>query len=148
MKAITLWQPWASLWLTTRKVHETRSWATKYRGDLIVHAAKRPIGPFDISLQLEDLCAEEWGPGFRAVLPLGAIIGIVQLQDCQPMTQARPIDTTDALCGEWHPSRFAWKRGQFLALARPMPFVGKQGLWNGPDQVLGMPQAKSGGNAK
>jgi activating signal cointegrator 1 len=136
MKAITLWQPWASLWLTTRKVHETRSWATKYRGELIVHAAKRQIT--DVEPELEEICLDEFGGHWRMDLPRGAIIGIVQLKDCQSMLEARPIDHDDRICGVWSTDRVAWKRGQFLALARPLPFVGKQGLWNGPDQVLGV----------
>jgi len=137
VKAITLWQPWASLWLTTRKVHETRSWATKYRGDLIVHAAKRECD-YAVDLGLDDICTAEFGSRWRDHLPRGKIIGIVQLLDCQSMLEARPVDNDDRVCGIWSQDRIAWKRGQFLALARPMPFVGKQGLWNGPDQVLGI----------
>ena len=47
MKAISLWQPWASLCVLPGpngravKTIETRSWPTKYRGPLAVHAAKR-----------------------------------------------------------------------------------------------------------
>ncbi len=41
MKAISLHQPWASLVATGVKTIETRSWSTKYRGPLAIHAAKR-----------------------------------------------------------------------------------------------------------
>ncbi len=41
MKAITLWQPWASLVAIGAKTIETRSWATSYRGPLAIHAAAR-----------------------------------------------------------------------------------------------------------
>jgi len=40
MKALTLWQPWASLVATGAKRIETRSCVTKYRGPLAIHAAK------------------------------------------------------------------------------------------------------------
>lgn len=43
MKAITIWQPWASLLAHGMKQYETRSWATKYRGPIAIHAAKRPV---------------------------------------------------------------------------------------------------------
>ena len=43
MKAITVWQPWASLLVSGRKRYETRSWATTYRGPIAIHAAKRPV---------------------------------------------------------------------------------------------------------
>lgn len=41
MKAISLWQPWASLVAVGAKKIETRSWATKYRGSLAIHATKK-----------------------------------------------------------------------------------------------------------
>jgi hypothetical protein len=40
MKALTLWQPWASLVAFGEKRVETRCWTTKYRGDIAIHAAK------------------------------------------------------------------------------------------------------------
>ncbi len=39
MKAITIWQPWASLLAYGGKQFETRSWATSYRGPIAIHAA-------------------------------------------------------------------------------------------------------------
>lgn len=46
MKAISLWQPWATLISTGDKTWETRSWATTYRGPLAIHAAKK-FGPLE-----------------------------------------------------------------------------------------------------
>src|ERR1700694_3122793 len=43
MKALSLWQPWASLIAMGLKEFETRHWATSYRGPLVIHAAKRPL---------------------------------------------------------------------------------------------------------
>lgn len=43
MKVLTLHQPWASLIALGVKSIETRSWSTKYRGPLAIHAgAKKP----------------------------------------------------------------------------------------------------------
>lgn len=39
MKALTLWQPWASLVALGAKTIETRSWSTRYRGPLAIHAS-------------------------------------------------------------------------------------------------------------
>ncbi len=41
VRAITLWQPWASLVALGLKRFETRSWPTNYRGKLLIHAATR-----------------------------------------------------------------------------------------------------------
>lgn len=44
MKALTLWQPWASLIAVGAKTIETRSWSTTYRGPLAIHAAATTKG--------------------------------------------------------------------------------------------------------
>lgn len=43
LKAVSLWQPWATLIRAGAKTIETRSWATKHRGRIAIHAAKRPV---------------------------------------------------------------------------------------------------------
>jgi hypothetical protein len=40
MKAITLYQPWATLVAMGKKRIETRSWSTNYRGSLAIHAGQ------------------------------------------------------------------------------------------------------------
>lgn len=55
MKAITLWQPWASLLAIGAKQHETRSWKTSYRGPVAIHAAKINSAKNDHLVLLERL---------------------------------------------------------------------------------------------
>lgn len=43
MKALTIWQPWASLIACGVKQYETRSWPTKYRGPIAIHTATKNI---------------------------------------------------------------------------------------------------------
>lgn len=40
MKAITIKQPFASLIAEGYKIYEFRSWKTKYRGEILIHAGK------------------------------------------------------------------------------------------------------------
>lgn len=40
MKVLTIKQPWATLIMQGYKRFEFRSWQTKYRGDLLIHAGK------------------------------------------------------------------------------------------------------------
>ena len=44
IKALSLWQPWASAIAVGYKHYETRSWKTDYRGWLGIHAAKTKRG--------------------------------------------------------------------------------------------------------
>lgn len=43
MKAITIWQPYAQAIVLGLKKFETRSWPTKYRGKLAIHASLKPL---------------------------------------------------------------------------------------------------------
>ena len=56
MKVLTLTQPWATLVAIGAKRIETRSWATKYRGPLLIHAAAG-LGPVGGKFGLVDLSA-------------------------------------------------------------------------------------------
>ena len=91
MKAISLWQPWASAIASGSKRIETRSWATNYRGPLLIHAARRCVK--------EELVAMSANWMWRAalaltrkhmsdnrqlwdVLPFGAIVARCNLVEC------------------------------------------------------------------
>lgn len=43
MKALTIWQPWAGAVAAGIKKNETRSWSTKYRGQIAIHSAMKSI---------------------------------------------------------------------------------------------------------
>ena len=40
MKALTIKEPWATLIIEGYKEYEFRSWQTKYRGKIYIHATK------------------------------------------------------------------------------------------------------------
>jgi hypothetical protein len=132
MLAISLWQPWASLWVSGRKVHETRHWRTSYRGWLIVHAGKR----FDEAPSSGDplcrLLIAEFGPNWATDLPRGALVGLVHLVDCVP-TRSLVGDVAftedDSLCGDFSEGRYAWRANDFRKLQRPMAYRGAQGFF-------------------
>lgn len=108
MKALTIRQPWASLIGLGVKTIETRSWTTRYRGTLAIHAGKRPPEP-DLRLGPGGpVVAEEWlvdGDGPEAPrlldlcnelahpLPLGAIVATANLVDVVPMIDDDVIST-------------------------------------------------------
>lgn len=138
MRAISLWQPWASLWLSDAKLHETRHWPTSHRGPLVVHAAKRKIDDFSGD-RLDEICDGIWGHHWGLDLPRGALIGIVRLTGCVP-TDTMPIGhqaTDDYECGDFSPGRYAWQRSPtFQVFAEPIPYRGQQGMFEVPDDIL------------
>jgi hypothetical protein len=142
MKAISLWQPWASLWCSPRKVHETRHWPLRHRGWLAVHAAKR----MEHDMLLAPLCTEQFGRAWLDSLPRGALVGAVLIEGCYRTEEvvrcyggwkpARPEYRDDLACGNFAAGRFGWKRGAFRLLPEPVPWRGQQGLFDVPDEVL------------
>ena len=51
MKVLSLMEPWASLIKEKQKVIETRSWNTKYRGELYIHSSLKKINKKDTHIQ-------------------------------------------------------------------------------------------------
>lgn len=156
MKAISLWQPWASALALGSKRNETRGWATSYRGPLAIHAAKRKH-----LLELRGLVGSPqwWGALYGdsrideviEQLPFGAVVAVVDLVDCIPVEEILPgtidqpmsmthVDTefqwTERQMGDFSPGRFAWLLCNLRALKKPVPFLGRQGFFNVPDSLL------------
>jgi hypothetical protein len=136
--AISLWQPWASLWLTPLKTHETRHWAvhSKHWGaECLVHAAKKPV-PNDLEDDLAELCEGYFGPGWRKALPRGAFLGKLTLSGVLGGSFARPADRADEICGYFGPGRFIWEGTEKETFADPVPAIGRQGFWRVPRSLL------------
>ena len=132
--AISLWQPWASLWLTDAKLHETRHWPTARRGMIYVHAAKRPIRHSEVTGELLRVCEDEFGGHFWTDLPFGAVIGIVDLVDCVPTHKVKHLlGHSDLFCGDFSEGRYAWRRGPSPTHIGPWPYKGKQGFFHVDD---------------
>jgi activating signal cointegrator 1 len=137
VKAISLWQPWASLWLSDAKVHETRHWPTSHRGWLLVHAAKRKVDDFSGD-RIDDICSGLFGNHWGQELPFGALIGMVNLVGCTA-SDTLPIgyqQTDDYECGDFSPGRFAWRRSAFKLFKPSIPYRGMQGIFNVPDNLI------------
>ena len=78
MKALSIRHPWVDLILAGTKTIEIRTWATRYRGPLLLHAS----GAYGIS---------EREAAARLKLPppqpetMSAVVGIAALVECRPV---------------------------------------------------------------
>lgn len=126
IKAITVYQPWASLIAIGAKTVETRSWSTVYRGPLAIHAAKKVV-PNDDPYYCSVLSAAGLA---HDALPYGAIVAICRLADCWQITSANCPCYPEFAFGDYRPGRFAWKLADIRRLAPPVPATGRRGLWN------------------
>jgi len=128
MKAITLWQPWATLLAIGVKPFETRSWPTRYRGPIAIHAGKTREG-LDLCRGLPEIEEALARAGYTLdTLPLGVIVCTARLVACRP-TEPIVADHLDDAFGDYGPGRFAWHLQAIQPLDPPPPAVGRQGLW-------------------
>jgi len=125
MKAISLTQPWASLVALGHKKIETRSWTTRYRGPLAIHASKR----FPPSARV--FAIEEAGlDRLPKRLPLGAIIATATLKDIRKTEEVvNEISGLERRLGDYSPGRYAWMLEDIRVLPDPVPCKGALRLW-------------------
>lgn len=143
MKALTLWQPWATLIAIGAKQYETRSWGTSYRGPLAIHAGVRRPTHEDISVlwDAQVLCPRERpelaaalervAPSSTApaALPLGVIVATCRLVECVRMSLIPPPVDLEAAVGDWSSGRFAWRLEDVVPRLDPALVKGARGLW-------------------
>ncbi len=133
VQTITLRQPWAALWIAGRKTFETRSRPIRHRGLLRVHAALKFV--VDLPLELEAICADEFGPDWSVELPRGALIGTVNLVDCVP-TETLNVTAEEAAQGDFTAGRWAWRDVTVEVFAHPVPWRGSQCFFRTPAAIV------------
>lgn len=135
MKTITLTQPWATLVAIGAKRIETRSWSTKYRGPLAIHAAKGwtpEVMRLAMTVQPFKGVLSAAGYTLFSQLPRGVIVATCTLSDVQ---EAGKVMTDEFFLeheyefGDYTYGRFAWLLTDVQELPTPMPARGALGLW-------------------
>lgn len=139
IKAISLWQPFASLVVGGFKRYETRSWFPHYRGLLAIHATKK------FPVHAQRLCGVEpfksWllAMGYEDYgdLPTGAVLGVVKLELVYGTEIIRGyLEAAELAMGDFSDKRFAWLLTDPQRFAEPIPARGKQGLWTWGAEVV------------
>lgn len=124
MKALSLKQPFAELILQGKKKIELRKWNTKFRGEFLIHASKKP-----------DLKSMERF-GFEN-LPRGFIVGKAELVDVKDYRKNKTELLKDKnlhLADEsWGGFGFVLKNPERVDL---IPAKGKLGFWNFDLEIL------------
>lgn len=135
MKALSIWQPWASLIAIGAKHVETRHWGTPYRGPLLIHASKRWTGAEREAAQdAFDILPTVFREKIPAEPPLGAVVAVAELYGCVQMSENLIGCTTnlELQLGGWEVGRFAWQLVNVRPLPTPFAARGAQGLFDLP----------------
>ena len=134
ISAVSLIQPYASLIGCGAKRIETRSWPTKHRGLLAIHASKGfppEYRDFAAGGRVSQLL------GCFAHLPLGKVVAVCRVVDCLPVDQIRfswglssrqTWEQEEAL-GDYSEGRYGWLLEDIRPLPEPVPAKGALSLW-------------------
>lgn len=122
MKAISLFEPYATAMALGLKENETRSWPTSHRGDLVICATKRAMDPW-----MRELCQ-------RVGIPLNAVahgcaVCVVELYAVDRSDGFKARNPIEKALGDYTGGRFIWRTRNLRRLAKPVPVRGKQGLF-------------------
>ncbi len=129
MKTLSIQQPWASLIVAGLKDVENRTWSTDYRGRILIHASGKKIpngylynsNPAELIQEISNIVYMGGMPNFED-LPLGAIIGYVDLVDIKDETYLDSDWAQGAPC--------QWIVNNAYIFDEPITDVkGKLGLW-------------------
>jgi hypothetical protein len=141
-------QPWATLVAIRENSIETRSWGTRYRGPLAIHAAKgfpRDARELTTLSPYRQALARHGYPDVAA-LPLGAVIAVAALDDVmrfdrKSLSEVRSRARTGELppheadFGDFSPGRYGWILKEVRPLSEPIPARGMLGLWELPREL-------------
>jgi activating signal cointegrator 1 len=120
MKAITLWQPWASLIVDGRKIVETRPMPWYYEGPVAIHAG--------LKVDREACLRFGYNPD---LIPTGAVLGVAQktgLYRFEKKLEGKQYEPDQY--GDFTPGRYGYPLTNLIKFAEPIPAKGKQGFWD------------------
>lgn len=133
MKALTLWQPWASLVALGHKRVETRCWSTKYRGPLAIHAAAKKPNWLGVSAESESFRREISKLKIdERTLPCGVVLCTVGLVSVMQTSEDVVDDLSEQeyIFGNYEEGRYAWFFENLKTFPVPIRAKGNRMLWN------------------
>ena len=128
MKVLTIKEPFATLIKNKIKYIETRSWKTKYRGELYIQAGLAKLTKeLKERKELSKLYNED-------ELQYGYIICKCNLVDCIYMTEEfikeeKGKNLNNFIAGRYEVGRYAWVL-EDIEVIEPIKVKGQLGIWN------------------
>ena len=119
MKVLTIKQPWATLIMQGDKRFEFRSWQTKYRGDLLIHAGKG----------IDKEAMKRLSKYIMQDLPAGKILGKVTLTDCIKMSPELK-ENKDIYTDSSFKENYGWQLENVEVFDKQIDAKGKLSLWD------------------
>jgi hypothetical protein len=126
VRVLSVQQPWAWAIVEGHKRVENRTWTTKYRGAVLIHAGANVRGPEDF----EGLRREHHlrAPS-RIEIDRGCIVGVAELIDVVTPKDAKGF-------GRWFQGPYGWVFRDPVALRKPVMVKGQLGLYRPTPALL------------
>lgn len=128
MKAISIRQPWAWLIVNGYKDIENRSWRTKYRGQVLIHASQ---GVKKAEYERAKELTDRLGIALPTSFETGGIVGVAIITDCVEQSES-----------PW----FFGEKGFVLSDARPLEFIQMKGRLSFFETGVEPEEASNAGN--
>lgn len=144
MKVLSIKEPWATLLVHGYKNIETRSWGTKQRGRILIHASKN-MTRFEKEICKTPLFREtlqKCGINSPSDFHLGHIIGLATLSETKMIVKSstnvpeqlrnavmNPPSEPELSFGDYTPGRCAWIMTEQKTIT-PIEAKGSLGFWN------------------
>ena len=131
MKVITIKQPWATLIAKGYKQYEFRTWKTKYRGEILIHAGK--------GIDKEAMDRFKY---LNLDYPLGQIIAKATITDCVYVNDefAKEMIQKDPIVYKGLINRDNWEGYGFklenIEEIDPIEINGKLSLWDYESEII------------
>lgn len=123
-KALTIDPLWVWAIFRKLKIVENRSWSTKYRGPLVIHAGlNTKRDPFIRDWIRANTLHIPPSPEDVARDIAGRCVGVVTLVDCVPFDQVPERESEFAI------GPVCWRLANPVEFEQPFHATGKQGLW-------------------
>jgi len=136
MKALSLHQPWADLVVQGKKTLELRNWTVSYRGPLAIHASQT----------VDEAACQTHGLNPQQVTT-GALIGVVELAAIQELDElaydVRKEEHKAQGYFRYKTPLYGWMLANPRELPSPIPYHGRMGLFNVPDELLGVDRSEN-----
>ena len=153
MKALTMYQPWATLIAYGIKNNETKQWPPKleHMGRRIaIHAGRQAItNPRHLNRDTWDAITEIYGPKWMDDIPRGVVVATAVLAAAYRITdraggrlvlahrdpaahleQPEPPEIRADSYGDFRPPRWLWVLEDVEPIDPPVPARGSLGLWD------------------
>lgn len=127
MKVLSIKEPYATLIASGKKLIETRSWKTNYRGEIFIHASRTKLAKEYLTNEYVLSLITNLNLNFGNIICKANLIDCVYMDD--NFLNKIKLNTKEYNLGLYEKGRYAWIFEDVEPIY-PIPAKGKLNIWN------------------